>query len=139
MTHPRPRGGALANGLPRGTETILLIEDEPAVRAFARTALAGLGYSVLEASGEAEAFAHARGHEGGIDLIVSDVVLPGTPGPALVRQLVDLRPGTRTLLCSGFPAEDSVGSETIDPDRFLAKPYTREGLARAVRDALDAS
>jgi PAS domain S-box-containing protein len=132
-----PEPGA-ANGAPHGTETILLIEDEPAVRAFARTTLAGLGYTVLEASGETEAFGHARGHEGGIDLIVSDVVLPGTPGPALVRQLVGLRPGTRTLLCSGFPAEASVGSETIDPDRFLAKPYTREGLARAVRDALDA-
>jgi PAS domain S-box-containing protein len=123
--------------LPRGSETILLIEDEPAVRAFASRSLSRLGYAVLEASGDAEAFAHAREHAGRIDLILSDVVLPGTPGPALVRQLAGLRPGTPTLLCSGFAPEASVGAEAIDPDRFLSKPYSQASLAKAVRSVLD--
>ena len=65
-------------------------------------------------------------------------MLPGTPGPALVRQLVGMRPGTPTLLCSGFAPEASMGSDPIDPDRFLAKPYTQASLARAVRAAIDA-
>ena len=133
-----PAPAAEANGTrPGGSETILLIEDEPSVRAYARRTLAKLGYTVLEASGDAEAFAHARGHDGPIDLILSDVVLPGTPGPALLRQLVDIRPGARTLLCSGFAPESSVGTERIDPARFLAKPYSQEALAHAVRGALD--
>jgi two-component system cell cycle sensor histidine kinase/response regulator CckA len=122
-----------------GTETILLIEDEPAVRAFARRTLGKLGYTVLEASGEAEAFARARDHDGPIDLILSDVVLPGMPGPALVRQLAELRPEARMLLCSGFAPESSVGTDRIDPARFLAKPYSQEALTRAVRATLDAT
>jgi PAS domain S-box-containing protein len=124
--------------LPGGSETILLIEDEPAVRAFARRSLARLGYTVLEASNDTEAFAQLRSHAGAIDLFLSDIVLPGTPGPALVHQLVGLRPGTPTLLCSGFAPEASMGADPIDPDRFLAKPYTQASLARAVRAAIDA-
>jgi len=123
---------------PTGSETILLVEDEPAVRTFARRTLATLGYTVLEASGEAEALAHARGHAGAIDVILSDVVLPGTPGPALVRELQGLHPEARVVLCSGFAPESSVGTARIDPARFLAKPYSQEALARAVRAALDA-
>jgi two-component system cell cycle sensor histidine kinase/response regulator CckA len=135
-----PEPGAEANRTqPGGTETILLIEDEPAVRLFAMRTLTALGYVVLEAGGEAEAFAHARGHEGPIDLILSDVVLPGTPGPALVRQLTGIRPGAKTLLCSGFAPESSVGTDRIDPGRFLPKPYSQEALAGAVRAALDAA
>jgi two-component system, cell cycle sensor histidine kinase and response regulator CckA len=133
-----PAQDAGANGVhPGGTETILLIEDEPTVRTYARRTLVKLGYTVLEASGDAEALAHARGHAGPIDLILSDVVLPGTPGPALVRQLSGLRPGARIVLCSGFAPESSVGTERIDPARFLPKPYSQEALAHAVRDALD--
>src|SRR4051812_39461313 len=96
---------------PRGTETILLVEDEPAVRTFARRTLTKLGYTVLEAAGDADALKHARTHDGPIDLIVSDVVLPGTPGPALLRQLAELRPEAGTILCSGFAPESSVGTE----------------------------
>ena len=126
-----------ANGVhPGGTGTILLIEDEAAVRTFARRTLAGLGYSVLEASGEAEALAHARGHPGPIDLILSDVVLPGTPGPALVRQLVRLHPEARTILCSGFAPEASVGPERIDPDRVPAQAlFAGDPRARRPRGA----
>jgi two-component system cell cycle sensor histidine kinase/response regulator CckA len=123
---------------PGGAETILLVEDEPAVRTFARRTLATLGYTVLEASGEAEALEHAASHRGPIDVILSDVVLPGTPGPALVRQLQALHPEARVVLCSGFAPESSVGTERINPARFLAKPYSQEALARAVRAALDA-
>ena len=137
-TTPPATAASVPAELPGGTETILLIEDEPAVRAFARRSLARLGYTVLEASGDAEAFAHVRSHAGAIDLFLSDIVLPGTPGPALVRQLLGMRPGTPTLLCSGFAPEASMGSDPIDPDRFLAKPYTQASLARAVRAAIDA-
>ncbi len=135
---PPAAGGEGDADQARGTETVLLVEDEPAVRTFARRTLERLGYTVLEAADDAQAFAHARGHDGSIGLILSDVVLPGTPGPALVRQLVELRPEARTLLCSGFAPEASVGTERIDPARFLAKPYSQEALARAVRIALDA-
>jgi DNA-binding NtrC family response regulator len=136
---PAPPRPAAEEDVPRAGsgETILLIDDEPAVRTFARRTLTRLGYTVLEASGDAEAFALVRGHRGPIDLILSDVVLPGTPGPALVRQLAGLRPEARTLLSSGFAAESSVGAERIEPGRFLSKPYSQESLARAVRAALD--
>jgi two-component system cell cycle sensor histidine kinase/response regulator CckA len=135
-TPPPPRRPDPAH--PKGSETILLVEDEPAVRTFARRTLATLGYTVLEASGEPEALAHARTHPGPIDVILSDVVLPGTPGPALVRQLQGLHPEARVVLCSGFAPESKVGADRIDPARFLAKPYSQEALARAVRAALDA-
>ena len=120
-----------ANGVhPGGTGTILLIEDEPAVRAFAKRTLASLGYTVLEASGDAEAFAHARGHAGPIDLILSDVVLPGTPGPALVRQLVRLHPEAQTILCSGSPPRRAWAPSGSTPTGSCRSPTRRRPWPR---------
>ena len=106
-----PRGRGTRRRPARGSETILLVEDEPAVRTFARRSLADLGYTVLESPGGADALAIARGHPGRIDLVLSDVALPGIPGPALVRQLATIRPGARVLMCSGFPADAVAGTD----------------------------
>ena len=124
--------GAVAGG----SETILLVEDDPAVRAFSRRCLTDLGYAVIEASGGQQALRLARAHDGPIDLLLSDVVMPGIRGPELAQRLAKLRPGIKTVLCSGFPGEDLADGDGRRGS-YLAKPYSVEALGRAVRTALD--
>lgn len=121
---------------PRGSETILFVEDDPAVRPFGRRCLAGLGYTVLEASSGAEALSVVGSFEGSIDLLLSDVVMPGMQGPELARRLSELRPGLRVLYCSGFH-QNPAATDGASGSAYLAKPYSRESLARAVRASLD--
>jgi PAS domain S-box-containing protein len=121
-----------------GAETILLVEDEPAVRGFTRRTLEELGYTVLEAAVGAEALAIAASHAGPIALLVTDVVMPGLQGHQLAAQLTAARPGLRVLYISGF-TEKSVIHHGL-PDHgvaFLAKPFSVDALGEAVRRVLD--
>ena len=121
-----------------GSETILLVEDNAAVRAFARRALEAQGYTVLEAASGTEALPLAGSQRGSLDLLVTDVVMPGMQGHQLAEQLWADRPDMRVLYISGF-TENSVFSHGI-PGRegaFLPKPFTAEALGRAVRDAIE--
>jgi PAS domain S-box-containing protein len=121
-----------------GDETILLVEDEPAVRGFARRTLEEYGYKVLEAAGGAEALAIAASHSGPIALLVTDVVMPGLQGYQLAEQLTAARPGLRTLYVSGFTENSMIHHGVSDHGvAFLAKPFSADALGGAVRAALD--
>jgi PAS domain S-box-containing protein len=119
-----------------GSETILLVEDDPAVRAFSRRCLSDLGYTVIEASSGQQALKLARARSGPIDLLLSDVIMPGIRGPELAERLSRQRPGIKVVLCSGFAGDEMGGSG--GPGRtYLAKPYSVEDLAQAIRATLD--
>jgi CheY-like chemotaxis protein len=118
----------------RGTETVLLVEDEPHVRSLVETVLAEHGYHVLAAGRPGEAVRLAERHAGPIHLLLSDMVMPEMNGSALARQILPLRPEMVVLFMSGYadyPAEQATGAG------LLLKPFTPDALARAVRGALD--
>ena len=121
-----------------GSETILLAEDEAAVRMLARRILQGAGYAVIDAprSAEARRLAETTAH---IDLLVADVMMPGGSGPDLYRALHPSRPEMRVLFISGY-AERQLFNRAEIPHAapFLAKPFTVEGLLRKVREVLTA-
>lgn len=122
-----------------GSETILMVEDEGAVRQLATHILKGHGYQVLCAGNGAEALRLSREHQGAIDLLVTDVVMPGMNGEQLARRLQSERPGLRVLFMSGYSDELMARYRVLDEDSaFLAKPFTLEALARKVRAVLDA-
>ncbi len=129
----------LAEGV-GNTETILLVEDEPSVRALAVRMLRENGYHVLEARSGKEALQLAEAHDGTIHLLVSDVVMPGMGGRALSEALQHSRPDTKVLFMSGYP-EDEVLRRGVQQDRtaFLPKPFTQADLARKVRQSIDAA
>jgi two-component system, cell cycle sensor histidine kinase and response regulator CckA len=111
-----------------GTETILLVEDEAGVRAFAQRTLEQLGYRVVAFATPGEAIALARQQAHAFDALVTDVVMPQVSGPALADQLRELRPGLPVLLMSGHDAGRLRGR----PEPWLAKPFAGPELARAV-------
>jgi PAS domain S-box-containing protein len=136
---PPTSATAVAEGrLPRGTETVLLVEDERSVRAVTLRILRGQGYHVIEAGDGVEALALAARHPGPIHLLVADVVMPRMGGIELADRLRALRPGTRVLHVSGHV--DSAAWEGPTPASgavFLQKPFLPETLARKVREVLD--
>jgi len=120
-----------------GMGTVLLVEDEDAVRAFSARALRKKGYTVLEArSGEA-ALTMLRERGEPVDLLITDVVMPEMEGPALVARIRDMQPDVRVIYISGY-AQDSLRASLDDSDgaRFLPKPFTLKQLAGAVKDAM---
>jgi CheY-like chemotaxis protein len=123
----------------QGSETLLLAEDEPAVRAMAREALEAQGYSVLEARNGVEALAVADAHRGPLDLLITDVVMPQMGGGELAQRLVGARPGLRVLFMSGY-TDDAVVRQGVSEatSAFLQKPFAIGSLARKVRETLDA-
>ncbi|MFO1076993.1 MAG: PAS domain S-box protein [Planctomycetota bacterium] len=133
-----PSAGPSPAGSERGNaETVLLVEDEPSVRRVTCRMLEGLGYHVLSAASPAGAEALAGDHGGSIDLLVTDVVMPGGNGCELAQRLGSRIPSLRTLFMSGYTAGTlPPGGECAAEAQFLAKPFTSEGLARAVRAAL---
>jgi PAS domain S-box-containing protein len=141
---PRKVGPADPSPLPQpgtpaatGTETVLVVEDEPRVRRLALLGLRARGYQVLEAANGAEAIEIARSAGTQIDLIVSDVVMPGMSGPELLRELAVIAPQTRALLMSGHAEASILPPGPGLAHAFLPKPYTPERLARKVREVLD--
>jgi len=125
-------------GLPRGHETILLVEDTATLQEVIREMLEELGYALLLASDGEQAWALAREREGPIDLLLTDVVMPKLGGGDLARRLSALRPGLRVLYMSGYTngaiSQQGVLGEGV---MLLEKPFTADSLARAVREALD--
>jgi two-component system cell cycle sensor histidine kinase/response regulator CckA len=120
-----------------GKGTILLVEDEDAVRTFAARALGTRGYEVLQAESGEIALDVVREHDGRIDLVVSDVVMPNMDGPTMAKELKTLLPGTPIIFVSGY-AEDAF-AKNLDPDQefhFLPKPFSLKQLAAAVKDVM---
>ena len=124
---------------PGGRETVLLVEDEAEVSAVVKRILTRHGYTVLEASGGAEALELATRYGGPIHLVLTDVVMPSITGPALIERLREIRPGLAALYTSGYTDDDIVRRGVLTTSmRFIQKPFTSSDLATAVRDALDA-
>ena len=124
--------------LPRGTETVLLAEDEPAVRGVAKELLELQGYLVLEAANGADALELEARHKGPIHLLLTDVVMPRMGGRELAERFASRRPEARLLFVSGYTDDAALRESLRHRDTpFLQKPYALETLARAVREALD--
>ena len=134
---PQQAAGAAPTDL-TGSGTVLLVEDEDAVRMFGARALKGKGYRVIEAADGEAAIDAIHAHDGPIDLILSDVVMPGMDGPTLVRFVREEMPKIKVILMSGYTedglSEDLRRDETI---HFLQKPYTLKGLAGKVKAAME--
>jgi CheY-like chemotaxis protein len=141
---PRVEGAAEAHGAiavsrtaAGGSETVLLVEDEDSVRELVRDTLASKGYRVLEAQNGQGGLAAAAMYDGKIDLVLTDVVMPGMGGRELVQQLLPLRPGIKVLYLSGYTEDAIVNEGTIESGKFfLQKPFTLQNLTRKVRDVL---
>jgi signal transduction histidine kinase/CheY-like chemotaxis protein len=122
----------------RGTETVLVVEDEAAVRELVQAMLALGGYRILVAAGGDEALRAAAAHDGPIDLLLSDVVMPGMNGRALAERLLAARPDMRVLFMTGYTDDALVQHGVLDGAfAMLPKPFTRQALIDAVRGALD--
>jgi nitrogen-specific signal transduction histidine kinase/ActR/RegA family two-component response regulator len=122
----------------RGSETILLVEDEPAVRNVAIRVLMNQGYFVLAASNGEEALGLAEKVGGAIDLVLTDVVMPDLGGPELVGRLLDRWPGMRAVYMSGYAAGDKIRVGIEDSQTsFLQKPFSADNLVLTVREVLD--
>jgi CheY-like chemotaxis protein len=128
--------GAAPAVITDGGWTVLLVEDEDAVRELAREILQERGYVVLEARNGREALEVAARTPGPINLLLTDVVMPGMTGPDLARRLAIGRPGLKILYVSGHPDRGEDG-EARAPGLFLHKPFSPEALAARVREALD--
>ena len=125
-------------GCPRGCETLLLAEDEAAVRQFTREFLSMNGYVVLEAKNGSEALALANSYKGTIDLMIADVVMPQMGGARLAAELASDRPNMRVLFVSGYAETTFQRHGAIDvTTRFLQKPFSLKTLARKIREVLD--
>jgi two-component system cell cycle sensor histidine kinase/response regulator CckA len=130
---PAEREGSLT----RGTETILLVEDDQMVRGIARTILRQAGYTVLEAGDGESAVRTCRQHEGTIHMVLTDVVMPGMSGRAVADQLRELRPDLGVLFMSGYTEEAIVNHGVLHEGMdFLEKPFTPDTLTRKVREVL---
>jgi two-component system cell cycle sensor histidine kinase/response regulator CckA len=123
--------------LPAGTETVLLTEDEQDVREIAREFLESGGYKVIEAKNGKEAIATAAEHRGKIDLLVTDMVMPGMTGQELAVQLQHEHPGLTVVFMSGYSEHAATEMADADPSvRLLTKPFSRGAILRTVREIL---
>src|SRR5262245_13495976 len=133
---PVPDGGSSAPGL-GGQEGILLVEDEPAVQLLERRVLEGGRYRVLAAGSGEEALVFVDQHPGRIDLLVTDVVMPGMTGRELAEEAARRRPGLRTLFLSGYTPDEVLRQGVrAEETHFLQKPFTPSTLLKKVREML---
>ncbi len=122
---------------PAASETILLVEDEQAVRTLACRILRRQGYKVLEAADGFEAIRVAEEFSGEIQLVLTDVVMPKMSGNELVSRIETIRPGIKALFTSGYTDEAIVHHGVLDPNiAFIQKPYTAEALTRKIREVI---
>ncbi len=134
------KDAAIEDNAPRGgTETVLVVEDEPQLLRLAIRSLENHGYTVLSASSPDEAIAIASRHIGSLDLLVTDVVMPGMNGRSLAEQLVATVPNLKCLFMSGY-TDGAIGADgKIDEHvHFLQKPFSPDALAAKVRRVLEA-
>jgi two-component system cell cycle sensor histidine kinase/response regulator CckA len=122
----------------KGTETILLVEDEEAVRVLARMVLQSNGYKVLEARHGEDALSLAAEYAGPIDILLSDVLMPRMGGRQLAARLAEARPNLRVLFMSGYGDDGVLERGPEEPSAaFIGKPFSPQELARRVRQVLD--
>jgi signal transduction histidine kinase/CheY-like chemotaxis protein len=121
----------------RGTETILLVEDEEAVRGMTREALQLCGYTILDASQGVEALRLCAEHAGPLHLVLTDVVMPEMGGPELVRRLTASRPDLKVLFMTGYTTDSTLRGLSPHAAPVLHKPFTLRDLSRIVRQVLD--
>lgn len=121
-----------------GVGTVLLVEDEDGVRDLAMRSLTMRGYKVLDAASGEEALEIASAYEGKIDILVSDVVMPGMEGPTLIKEIRKIKPGLRAILMSGYAEEVFRNSPDRPEDfHFVSKPFTLKSLAGKVKEVLE--
>ncbi len=125
---------------PKGTETILLAEDEELVRDFVKRVLENNGYRVLAATDGEDALRVLKGHQGTVQLLMTDVVMPKMSGPELAVHAEDMRPDIKVIYLSGY-AENAIARHgVLEPGTvFLQKPVTVKALSRKVREVLDSA
>ena len=124
--------------LPQGSETILVVDDEPAVKAFVAEILRNCGYTVLEAADGLEAISALKKHEGDVDLLLSDMVMKPMNGRRTAEEIRALQSGVKILFMSGHTDDTFVRQILQDGESsFLAKPFTPNALAAKVRGVLD--
>ena len=138
LTDGQPWLGVPVRAAGYAPPTILVVDDEPLVRAFTSEVLGLEGYVVLEAPGPAEGFRIAAAYPGPIDLVITDVVMPGGDGRDLVERLGRMRPAIKALYISGHIAAD-VARGTLSSAAFLQKPFSMDVLVDKVRAVLDAA
>jgi len=121
----------------RGSETILLVEDEEPLRKLCTEFLEQLGYRMLAASNAKEAIALVEGYSGKIDLLITDVVMPGLPGPELAEALLALRPDLKVIFISGYAEGSLAPNGILKPGTVLVnKPFTIRALTAKLREVL---
>jgi CheY-like chemotaxis protein len=119
------------------SETLLLVEDEEAVRAVTAEMLEDAGYRVVAAAHGAEGLELAEALEGGLDAVVTDVLMPGMSGPEVVERLRERFPDLRVVFMSGYPDPEAISAARLSgPTAFVQKPFSIEELARAIRAVL---
>jgi len=124
--------------MPAGTETVLVVEDEEAVRLLTRRILERAGYRVFDAANAEQAEALFERHGTVFNLLVTDVIMPGASGPRLFERLARQRPGLKVLYVSGYTGDTIVHQGELAPGvEFLRKPFTADALNRRVREVLD--
>jgi two-component system cell cycle sensor histidine kinase/response regulator CckA len=134
---PQAATPSIPRAILTGKATVLLVEDNPEIRQLARETLLSLGYVVFDAADSERALTVARDHAARIDLMVSDVVMPGLSGPELARRVAPLHPETRVLYISGYSDHEMTDRPLRDPTvAFLQKPFTPSELARKVNEML---
>jgi two-component system, cell cycle sensor histidine kinase and response regulator CckA len=121
------------SGARRATETVLLVEDEPVLRASVRRILEQTGYNVIVASNGADAMKVAQERRSGLDLLLTDIALPQMRGTDLARRLLEHHPELRILYMSGYSEQTT----SVDSLHFIPKPFRREKLVRKIREVLD--
>jgi two-component system, cell cycle sensor histidine kinase and response regulator CckA len=130
--------GPVADAPGQGTETVLVVEDEELVRKVVCETLSAAGYAVLEAGSPGEAVALSAKHGGRVDLLVTDLVMPGRSGHDLVARMGELRPDMAVLCISGYADQTAAQSGQLGTETpFLQKPFTPDALLRKVRETLD--
>jgi two-component system cell cycle sensor histidine kinase/response regulator CckA len=134
MVIEAPTSVAPARG---GTQTVLVVEDEDGLRELAKRLLLRQGYTVLVAANADEALRLFEANQS-IDVLLTDVVMPGASGPELTRQLVDQRPALRVIYMSGYTEDAIVQHGVLKPGiAFLNKPFTSETLGSKIREVLE--